>query len=222
MGAGALHPTVREAPRLAWASARAWSPNRGVAVMMWPGHLATVGPAIIRKTLYRLRRPEGISLITVTPLSRLEQVGPVALAGVAVAMAGLFVAAIGVGAVDTPTVLVLLFLFAPGLVQQGRTAFGADPEWRQTLQDMATHRGPDHACVVWVAGSAASWPERQGNLTALMGALAPHLDDKTVLMQAHTPALATVYASWGWTPISPGGCTLIRRPRRPSAEDHQA
>jgi hypothetical protein len=190
--------------------------------MMWSGHLVTVGPAIIRKVLYRLRRPEGISLITVTPLSRLEQVGPVGLAGVAVAMAGLFAAVIGVGVADTPTVLVLLFLFAPGLVQQGRTAFAADPQWRQALQDMASHREPDHAAVVWVAGSAASWPERQGNLTALMGALAPHLDDKTVLMQARTPALATVYTSWGWTPISPGGCTLIRGPRRPSAEDHLA
>lgn len=211
MGIETLRPTVGEAPRLAWVSARAWSPNHGVAVMIWPGHLMTVGLAIIGKVLYRLRRPEGTSLIVVTPLSRLGQISPVGLLGLAAVMAGLFAALIGAGVVDTPTVLVLLFLFAPGLVQQGGTAFGAGPEWRQTLRDMASRGEPGHAAdVVWVAGSAASWPGRQGNLTALVKALAPHLDDKTVLMQARTSALATVYASWGWTPISAGSRTLIR------------
>ena len=105
--------------------------------------------------------------------------------------------------------MALFAVFAPGLAQQALTAARAGPEWRHTLREFADPAPGESS--VWVAGAAASWPQRRGNLTALLDRLSPHLDDKTVLAHARTPELAGVYAQWGWTPEVGAGQTLIRR-----------
>lgn len=183
--------------------------------------LLTVLAAVWRRRLFRVRRPQGTSLIVVVPLSPLERSGGAGMVALVLLVVGLVSVLVRAGIADGPTVVALFAVFGPGIAQQAVVALGAGPQWRRTVRQVADPADPGSADPrsgpgmpsVWVAGSAASWPPRRGNLTALLDRLTPHLNDTTVLLYARTPALAALYGRWDWTPAETDPQTLIRSPR---------